>query len=113
MENERPCLRQVVAAGPAAAAMGAIVLCVHCIVMLIGTRLLNMAGTAISLRTLLIASNANIGGSGTAMAMASALGWPELLPAAATCGTIGYSMATVLGVALHKLLLRAGSMLHV
>eukprot|EP00966_Prymnesium_polylepis_P165868 3834019-Prymnesium_polylepis.1 len=71
---------QVVAAGPAAATLGAVVLVIHCAVVLAGVRLLNgVAGSAISLRTLLVASNANIGGPGTAMAMASAMGWPQLV----------------------------------
>ena len=69
-------------------------------------RLLNAAGAHISLQSLLIASNANIGGPGTAMAMASAMGWSHLLPAAAACGTVGYSSATLIGVALHSVLSR-------
>ena len=40
------------------------------------------------------------------MAMAGALGWQDLVPAAAACGTLGYSVATVLGVGMHALLLR-------
>ena len=98
-------LSQVVAAGPAAAVFGAIVLLVHCAVMLGGVRLLNATNRGhISLPSLLIASNANIGGAGTAMAMASAMGWTHLLPAAATCGAIGYGGATLLGLALFRVL---------
>lgn len=94
------------AAGISAASLGAIVLSVHCVVILLGVRLLNMASAGISLQMLLLASNANIGGSGTAMAMATAMNWPHLLTASATCGTLGYSIATLLGVAMQKMLLR-------
>ncbi|KAL1503251.1 hypothetical protein AB1Y20_011307 [Prymnesium parvum] len=99
-------LSEMAAAGPAAATFGAIVLMVHCVVMLVGVRVFNHFGAEISLQTMLVASNANIGGPGTAVAMASAMGWTQLLPAAATCGTVGYSTATLLGVAMHDFLLR-------
>ena len=53
------------------------------------------------LRTLLVASNANVGGVGTALAMATAMGWPRLLAPAAAAGTLGYAVATFIGVAVH------------
>ena len=41
----------------------------------------------VPLRTLLVASNANVGGVGTALAMATAMGWPRLLAPAAAART--------------------------
>ena len=56
-------------------------------------------GARVPLRTLLVASNANVGGVGTALAMATAMGWPRLLAPAAAAGTLGYAVATFIGVA--------------
>ena len=58
----------------------------------------------ISLPALLTASNAAVGGSSTATAMALALGWTELVAPAAACGTVGYALATALGVGLNSVL---------
>ena len=69
-----------------------------------GAAVSNALGARLSLRTILIASNANVGGPGTAIAMASAMGWLDLIPAAAAVGTVGYSVATVFGVAMHTIL---------
>ena len=60
----------------------------------------------IGIDEMVIASNANIGGPATAAAMAtsSSLQRPDLgLPATVT-GTVGYALATALGVTLFKLL---------
>lgn len=101
-------LNQLAAAGPAAALACAAVLVVHLAVALLGARLANVLGwSRIGLRHLLIASNANVGGSGTALAMASAMGWEDLAAPAAACGSIGYAVATALGVWLHGLLVRS------
>ena len=68
-------LGPLVAAGPAAALFAAVVLVVHCAFALGGGRLANACGARVPLRTLLVASNANVGGVGTALAMATAMGW--------------------------------------
>lgn len=99
-------LEQVLAAGPAAAACAALVLAVHCATLLLGCGAANRAGAGISLRELLVASNANVGGSATAMAMAAGRRWYDLLSAAAMCGTAGYASATLIGLTLFRLLVR-------
>ena len=58
----------------------------------------------IDLAELIIASNANIGGPTTAAAMASSKQWNKLVTPAILCGTLGYVIATFIGVALTKLL---------
>jgi uncharacterized membrane protein len=49
------------------------------------------------LHTLLVASNANIGGPATAAAMASARRWPEMVRPALLVGTLGYTIGTAVG----------------
>ena len=100
-------LAELVAAGPAAACFAATVLGTHMLFMLLGVRVANGAfGARISISHMVIASNANVGGSGTAIAMASAMRWPALVPAAAMCGALGYASATALGLGLEAALLR-------
>jgi uncharacterized membrane protein len=99
-------LAELLVAGPAAAAFAATVLAVHSACMLLGVWLCNrVAGTRISLAQLIIASNANVGGVGTAIAMASAMGWRALVGPGAVVGAIGYAIATALGVTLRSALL--------
>jgi uncharacterized membrane protein len=99
-------LAELLVAGPAAAAFAATVLAVHSAIMLLGVWLCNrVAGTRISLAQLIIASNANVGGVGTAIAMASAMGWRALVGPGAVVGAIGYAIATALGVTLRSALL--------
>lgn len=57
---------------------------------------------------MVIASNANIGGPATAAAMAASIGRPDLVLAATATGTLGYSLATWLGVAVYRWLVRGG-----
>lgn len=158
-------LAELVVAGPSAALFAAVVLAVHCVVMVGGVALANRCGLRIPIEVVLIASNANIGGSvrsapthslnpvavpvsrrairtdaivaeshaqpkwrcpcpahtcspaacdsllwtrsciqGTAVAMAGAMGWKQLVAPAATAGAIGYAAATGLGVGLYALL---------
>ena len=107
-------LAPILTAGPAAALACATVLLGHLSVLMLGSTLLNLLrfgrgeGRRIGLRHLLVASNANVGGSGTALAMAAAMGWKELAAPAAACGSVGYAVATILGVWLHGQLLRIG-----
>lgn len=103
-------LAELLAAGPAAAVFSTVVLAVHLVVMLVGVRLANrVCGAGISIAHMVIASNANVGGSGTAIAMASALGWSELVAPAAMCGALGYASATAVGLGLEALLLGGGA----
>lgn len=57
------------------------------------------------MRVVLIASNANIGGPGTAAAMANCRGWKTLVRPALLVGTLGYTIGTGIGclVGLHVL----------
>lgn len=53
----------------------------------------------------LIASNANVGGPGTASAMAAAKGWKCLIQPAILTGSVGYIIANPIALALHKVML--------
>ena len=99
-------LAELIAAGPAAATVAATVLTIHCAVMLGVVALCNRSRRLppVSAAQLVLASNANVGGAGTAVAMAGAMGWSKLVAPAAVCGAVGYSCATALGVGLHALL---------
>ena len=100
-------LAELVVAGPAAATFAAACLVIHCAFMLVSVVLANrLAGTQISASQLIIASNANVGGVGTAIAMAGAMGWSTLVAPAAVVGALGYAIATPLGVSLRAALLR-------
>eukprot|EP00271_Cylindrocystis_brebissonii_P007490 TRINITY_DN21064_c0_g1_i1.p1 TRINITY_DN21064_c0_g1~~TRINITY_DN21064_c0_g1_i1.p1 ORF type:complete len:530 (+),score=61.01 TRINITY_DN21064_c0_g1_i1:384-1973(+) len=58
------------------------------------------------LNSLIVASNANVGGPATAAAMASARRWPHLIRPALLTGTLGYTIGTAVGclLGLHVLL---------
>jgi uncharacterized membrane protein len=53
----------------------------------------------LDLAEIVIASNANMGGPATAAAMAVARRWETLVIPAILCGTLGYALATFIGVA--------------
>ena len=99
-------LAELLAAGPPSALCASLVLAVHCAAIGTGALIANAAGAAISLPALLVASNANVGGPATAIAMAGAMGWPALVAPAATCGAVGYALGTPLGCLLHRVLAR-------
>ncbi len=80
--------------GPVLFLFAGLILLVHLAVLLAGGRLLKL-----DLREVVIASNANMGGPTTAAAMAVARRWPTLVTPAILCGTLGYAIATFIGVA--------------
>ncbi|CAM9445987.1 unnamed protein product [Phaeothamnion confervicola] len=110
-------LSEVAAAGPALLIFASITITVHAAFLTAGALAANAALTAstpanaadprprgIALRELLVASNANVGGAGTAAAFAGVLGSAELVVPAAVCGTAGYAFATGLGVLVYHIL---------
>lgn len=69
--------------------------------------ILSLGGwSKIPTRMVLVASNANIGGPGTAAAMASCRGWKSLVKPALLVGTLGYTIGTGVGCLLGLHLLR-------
>lgn len=84
----------VVRVGPALFLFAAVILAVHLVLLLLAGRLVRA-----DLAELVVASNANMGGPATAAAMAVARGWRGLVIPAILCGTLGYAVATFIGVA--------------
>ena len=72
----------------------AVILLVHLIFILAAGKLFKL-----DLAEIVIASNANMGGPTTAAAMAVARKWKALVIPAILCGTLGYAVATFIGVA--------------
>lgn len=72
----------------------AIILTIHLFFLLTAGRLLKL-----DLAELVVASNANMGGPTTAAAFAVARKWRVLVIPAILCGTLGYAVATFIGVA--------------
>ena len=89
----------VVRVGAALFVFAAVILAVHLVVLLLVGRLLGA-----DLVELVVASNANMGGPATAAAMAVARGWRALVIPAVLCGTLGYAVATFIGVAVGRVL---------
>jgi uncharacterized membrane protein len=76
-----------------------IILVVHLALILLGGKFLGL-----SLPEIVIASNANVGGSATSAAMAAAKRWHHLVLPAVLCGTFGYAIASLVGTALGNFL---------
>jgi len=85
--------------GPILFVFAALILTIHILFLLGAGKLLKL-----DLAEIVIASNANMGGPTTAAAMAVARKWRNLVIPAILCGTLGYAVATFIGVALGQLL---------
>ena len=79
--------------GPVLFLFAAMILTVHLCFLLFAGKLFKL-----DLAEIVIASNANMGGPTTAAAMAVARKWKELVIPAILCGTLGYAVATFIGV---------------
>jgi uncharacterized membrane protein len=80
--------------GPILFLFAAVILTVHLSFLLLAGKLFKL-----DLAEIVIASNANMGGPTTAAAMAVARKWKALVIPAILCGTLGYAVATFIGVA--------------
>lgn len=61
------------------------------------------------MQVLLIASNANVGGPGTAAAMAGARNWPGMVVPAMLTGSLGYAIGTGIGIWMGGVLAPVGA----
>lgn len=81
--------------GPILFVFAALILTIHLLFLLGAGKIFKL-----DLAEIVIASNANMGGPTTAAAMAVARKWRSLVIPAILCGTLGYAIATFIGVAL-------------
>ncbi len=89
----------VLRVGPILFFFAAVILLVHLVFILAAGKLFKL-----DLAEIVIASNANMGGPTTAAAMAVARKWKDLVIPAVLCGTLGYAIATFIGVAIGNFL---------
>ncbi len=89
----------VLKVGPILFFFAAVILLIHLIFILTASKLFKL-----DLAEIVIASNANMGGPTTAAAMAIAKNWKDLVIPAVLCGTLGYAIATFIGVGLGNIL---------
>ena len=85
----------VIKVGPILFVFAAIILAIHLVFLLTAGKIFKL-----DLAEIVIASNANMGGPTTAAAMAVARKWQPLVIPAILCGTLGYAVATFIGVAI-------------
>jgi len=83
----------VLKVGPVLFLFAGLILLVHLLFILIFGKLFKL-----DLAEIVIASNANMGGPTTAAAMAVGRKWKSLVIPAILCGTLGYAVATFIGV---------------
>ena len=81
--------------GPILFVFAALILFIHLMFLLVAGKIFKL-----DLAEIVIASNANMGGPTTAAAMAVARKWRALVIPAILCGTLGYAVATFIGVAI-------------
>ena len=86
-------IKIVIEFGPMLFVFAAVILTFHIMFLLTIGKFLKL-----DLREIVIASNANMGGPTTAAGMAAARKWNHLVIPAILCGTLGYAIATFVGV---------------
>lgn len=96
---------QVVGVAPAIFAFASLALVLHAVLTVAGASVVNKFwGAGLGIDDIIVASNANIGGPSTAATFAGLIGQDELVVPAAVWGTVGYAIATTLGVGVWAIL---------
>lgn len=109
-------LRHLLLSGPVVFFLMALTLLVHLCTSVVGLKVYNrlllqseareFKSHRIGVDEMVVASNANIGGPATAAAMAASIQRPDLVLPATITGTAGYALATFLGVAVYRSLIK-------